>query len=329
MLHSPEWVSKLDDWLDIAPDTMKSKEWKPHIDTTVREMISRASNRPLINFPHENKLNMLVDGFTIIRNIIPSDLIHSAIKFVNYTIGNNHNPDAVTRFGDLTSIASGHPAILSLYYDTDVVGYTQSLLHSSSNYNDNHKRGLITNYISKINGIDRMESLPKVGQGQIALRFPDLNNMPTDRKIYIGGKNWHIDGIEKGKHSAFTILIGVALSDQLYPFCGNLCVHPGSHYTLQSLVKEFAFSTMGLIDDDKDISIDSPLINHKSKPDLGEPVQILLHTGDVVFVHHKVAHLGSTNYSSDIRRMVYFRVNHNKHAELSFDSLDNIWLEFE
>jgi len=50
--------------------------------------------------------------------------------------------------------------------------------------------------------------------------------------------------------------------------------------------------------------------------------------GDVVFALHKTAHRGGPNYSTEVRRMIYFRVNHVEHGRLKMESLQNIWAEF-
>jgi hypothetical protein len=53
--------------------------------------------------------------------------------------------------------------------------------------------------------------------------------------------------------------------------------------------------------------------------------------GDVVICHHKLAHRGGPNYSHEIRRMCYFRINHKDHERFKQDGrlLENIWLEFD
>jgi len=62
---------------------------------------------------------------------------------------------------------------------------------------------------------------------------------------------------------------------------------------------------------------------------VGEPEQILLSRGDVVFALHKTGHRGGPNYSNDLRRMVYFRVSHVHHGQLKLQSLNDIWVEFQ
>ena len=36
------------------------------------------------------------------------------------------------------------------------------------------------------------------------------------------GRRWHIDGMGKNKHSPFSLLVGVTLSEVPGPDCGNL-----------------------------------------------------------------------------------------------------------
>ena len=43
-------------------------------------------------------------------------------------------------------------------------------------------------------------------------------------------KRWHVDGVDQGKLVSFSILVGIALSDQEVSGCGNLFVLPGSHH---------------------------------------------------------------------------------------------------
>lgn len=47
--------------------------------------------------------------------------------------------------------------------------------------------------------------------------------------------------------------------------------------------------------------------------------------------HHKLAHRGGPNYSHEIRRMCYFRINHKDHEKFKQDGrlLEDLWLEFD
>jgi ectoine hydroxylase-related dioxygenase (phytanoyl-CoA dioxygenase family) len=150
----------------------------------------------------------------------------------------------------------------------------------------------------------------------------------------LGGKQWHLDGMDKGLYGPFSLLIGIALSDQTVDNCGNLGVHPGSHHTLAPFLKEYAAvcDHRGL-----DTSVEEVVQARRMqavellqrKPVLGEPVQVHLSKGDVVIALHKLAHLGTPNYSEHVRKMVYFRVSHRHLDKLRWESLDNMWVEYE
>jgi hypothetical protein len=128
--------------------------------------------------------------------------------------------------------------------------------------------------------------------GQVALRFPlhvGAKRVPLD------GKSWHIDGFGHGKHSPFTLLVGVALSDATDSGCGNFAVHPGAHWSTQDAVRA-AVAGGG----DGAIAF-SNLQSHDTKPNLGAPMEVLLRAGDVVLAHQKLPHLGTPNYSPHVR----------------------------
>ena len=100
---------------------------------------------------------------------------------------------------------------------------------------------------------------------QIAFRFSQPRSQNWQE---LGGRGWHLDGLDEGRYSAFSLLIGVALNDQLGDFSGNLCLHKGSHYTLQDYLKSYAAQCQS----DGNEEEDYPDI-HVTKPDLGEIVR--------------------------------------------------------
>jgi ectoine hydroxylase-related dioxygenase (phytanoyl-CoA dioxygenase family) len=57
--------------------------------------------------------------------------------------------------------------------------------------------------------------------------------------------------------------------------------------------------------------------NEPELPSLGEPLQMLAEAGDVLLLHPDTAHAGGPNASSEIRRMVYFRVKCSTKANIS------------
>jgi len=152
---------------------------------------------------------------------------------------------------------------------------------------------------------------------QVALRFPQPPERGHDVPDTKPGTQYHIDGMGQNRLCPFTLLCGVALSDQMLPNMGNLHVFPGSHLHagLQNYYRE-------KINDDEQGEADS------SKPDLGESVQVLLRPGDVVIAHQLLAHRVGVNTSEHIRYQLYYRVKHKDHDELKGRIIDDPWVEF-
>ena len=90
----------------------------------------------------------------------------------------------------------------------------------------------------------------------------------------------HTDGLRQGKKHSFSLLVGVALSDNCVANRGNLCVWPGSHHVIHPLMRSpdgaVRRANGGYSDSD------GPL------PDLGAPAQLQLSAGDVVLAHSEV-----------------------------------------
>lgn len=54
----------------------------------------------------------------------------------------------------------------------------------------------------------------------------------------------------------------------------------------------------------------------KNKPDIGLPRRLLMRPGDAVIAHQRLGHSGGINLHEEIRKNLYFRVAHKRHAEL-------------
>ena len=138
-------------------------------------------------------------------------------------------------------------------------------------------------------------------QGQIALRPPK-----DERARALKGTEWHADGCGVNDPSPFSLLVGVALSDQSKPGSGNLVVYPGSHLHVIRDYKKRA-----------DTGIPLPSAGQEddtAKPHFFNAEELLLRPGDVVFAHQKLAHRAGTNTSScHIRYQLYFRIHHQQH----------------
>jgi len=321
MVYDPQWSSKLDVWLDdsksVAGIGQRLVNWvsggRGHAQRSPCVETVDMYRGPCESFSSEVKLTLLVDGYAVLKGYIPRSLCLRAIKRINFLIGSavEGNPQGLTREGDnkLTNMHSNDPDLMSLYYSTPLATSVSLLLHGDSSC-EKVSRTSVSLWGS--GHAEEQIKLNHVHACQIALRFPQMVDAPAHGQL--GGMHWHTDGINKGDISPFTLLVGIALSDQMEPFAGNLCVFPGSHYSLQPYIRQFAASR-------------EP--QTVARPNLGEPTQLLLQPGDVVLLHQKLAHRGGPNYSHEVRRMVYFRISHRDHENRKGQGIEDLWIEFE
>ena len=239
------------------------------------------------------KQHFVEQGYVQIKAAVPRKLVNTARGAINAAL---LTPEGVTTDDDgkaqfCRSLGSS-PAILDLLYGSSIWTHAQHLLGKGA--------------------------VARANNAQIALRAPNQNLQASQDKddATISAKQWHIDGAGKGKHSPFSLLVGVTLSPQLKPNHGNLCLFPGSHVTLLPLIKDAGVQF---------------ITDSEAKPALDNGVQLAAGPGDAVFVHQKLAHRGGPNASSDIRYQVYFRLSHKDHKAHveSGRLLDDLWVEFE
>jgi hypothetical protein len=353
MMQNKHWSQRLNEWLFINPAEQAvplglgvdiPKELKPneresftiHKDNPPIHVMFR--NHPAflakMSFPTEAKYHILTEGFTTFSGVIPQDVVDRANAVISRMIVESNefrvstaerqkNPKiGVDPF--FTTGGTNDPDVLALYYCSPIACLVESLLH---------------NQLIGPESVDRNTFSPRTHAAQVAFRLSQAEAAGASlwrasgrRKL--GGRSWHLDGMDKGLYGPFSLLVGVALSDQLVDDCGNLAVHPGSHHTLKPFLKQYSAAC-----DHSDIDTsDAQAVQDRrmyavslvqNKPNLGEPVQVKLAKGDVVFALHKVAHLGTPNHSAQIRKMVYFRVSHRNLQKLRGPALDDIWLEYE
>lgn len=284
-------------------------------------------------FPTSAKYNILTDGYTVFSGIIPPEVVDNAVAAISKMVveSPNFNIPLAERIKNpqqgvdpfFTSGGTNDRHVLALYYCSPIYALVEAILHNDI----------------VLPGGKGSRFHPRAGGAQVAFRMSQARPVGAwgrrgDPAGKIGGRSWHLDGMDKGLYGPFSLLIGVALSDQTVDNCGNLAVHPGSHHTLKNFLKQYsaACDHTGIDASDTDLITERRL--HavslvKNKPYLDEPVQIKLQRGDVVFALHKVAHLGTPNYSDNIRKMVYFRVSHKNLDKLRHPALEDIWVEYE
>ncbi len=149
------------------------------------------------------------------------------------------------------------------------------------------------------------------------------------------GTCYHLDGQANAAGERFpdhfSVLVGVALSDQCEPNVGNFTVFPGAHVSHswhgyparkrradaklreQRATKKRGrdeTARAGMVTEkdeagmvtEKDETVDATL------PDLGEPHQVCLAAGDAVIAHVMLPHRGGVNHGTRTRELVFFRV---------------------
>eukprot|EP01060_Flectonema_neradi_P023362 TRINITY_DN3160_c0_g1_i1.p1 TRINITY_DN3160_c0_g1~~TRINITY_DN3160_c0_g1_i1.p1 ORF type:complete len:436 (+),score=40.10 TRINITY_DN3160_c0_g1_i1:51-1358(+) len=251
---------------------------------------SAITDDPSLQLSADQKKTFMEAGFVQLKGCVPQALVDRALCEINSRLceidSATKNEDGHIQF---CSSVSGSPAVLALFYMSPLYSYVQSLLGRGK--------------VSRCHG------------GQIALRGPNTKHYGLKEDNSFG---WHLDGIDKNKHSPFSLLVGVTLSPATEPNQGNLVVYPGSHKVLLPIVKDL-WEKHGVT------------LSRETRPDLGRGTQVMASPGDVVLVHHKVAHEGGLNASCNIRYQVYFRVSHINHGMFaaSEQTLNDLWVEFE
>lgn len=219
---------------------------------------------------HDELLFFRDNGYLQVRDIVPRALVDAALRIINMELGRVG--------GGMQRNQLGHPVL------GGGVGASAAVVHLLT------QTPLFT-LAQRLLGRAKC-SVPR--EGQVALVFPRDGTPPPEHPR----SQWHIDGLETGSYSPFTMLIGVSLSDQMTEFAGNFTVFPGSHTILQARCK----ANMERKSDQHDLINSNPLAAALiDRPDVGPARQLLARAGDAVFAHQKLAHSAGMNFSPNIR----------------------------
>jgi len=149
---------------------------------------------------------------------------------------------------------------------------------------------------------------------QIALNIPPYPHRP-------GGP--HIDGHrpEQTEPRSFTMLAAIFLVDESRPDSGNLWVWPGSH-----LVHQRLFAERGV----------GALLPVSGQPTLltppvafADPTPVLARRGDLLLAHFLLGHNIGGNRSDRTRRVVYYRLSADGHADRWSRTFLYVFTEYE
>ena len=237
---------------------------------------------------------MIDDGYLIVRNCVPREVVDRARQAINHHLGDQGMPPDKLREYAAQSYCPElckEPVILDAANETPLFEVGEALLGSGN--------------------------VKPVNHGQIALRFPSA---PGQEKKAPRG---HLDGIGTGTNGIpkgdfrrdFTMLAVVLLSDLPEGYSGNFTVWPGSHLFFQEYFKENGWGHI------------HAGLPHDRLP--REPVQITGQPGDVCFAHHALVHAACGNFSPNIRYATIYRLRHVEVNEIGTDALTDIWREWE
>lgn len=203
-------------------------------------------------------------GYVVLSDIIPHDILHSALMIVNFWTAknllslsshpnHNHHHSSNNVYGCRNADSSGRSSfhnrvelsgdintdldILALYYATPLVHIMQHMFGAND--------------------------VKPVKEASIITTYPSLDLVDSPA-LY--GNRWIIDGFTStGNHSPYSLLIGIALTDIPQYNCGNFCVHPSSHILLMEEYMHHVKQRLTTFSDQSE---------YISKPDLGETCQV-------------------------------------------------------
>lgn len=239
---------------------------------------------------HVQKQTIIEQGYVHIPGVIPQVMVDKALHAINHSIGEGMDKDDIVtmRSRSYCTELQREPVIMDLLYKTPAWSLAESAI-----------------------GEGKIQS---TSSGQIALRFPSLNDPPPEPRPHLDGMHSPHNGVPKGEIRNFTMLLGVALSDVPSSYCGNFTVWPKTHALFQNYFKENGPES---------------LLDGMPKIDLPEPKQLLAKAGDVMLVHYEVAHSAAINVSPHTRYAIYFRLKHVDHDDRKWETMTDIWLDWE
>jgi len=228
------------------------------------------------------------DGYLQLSGLVPPSMVASALRTINHQLGEGIDPAKLLQFRSQTYVPeiTSSAAIADTYNCTGLHELFEELLGVS------------------------ME--PQRG-AQIALRFPSLDDSPTQHSPHLDGTYSPTNGVAEGKIESFTALCHVLLSDLPDPKCGNFTVWPGTHHRYAAHFCEHGYKS---------------LVNGTPTIDIPEPVQIIGRAGDVVIAHYLLGHGLGSHVGSHIRYGLFFRVKHPNHMDHQEQALTDPMFEW-
>lgn len=238
---------------------------------------------------HAQKRHFYEHGYVLVRGVVPPIMVDAALRAINHSVGEGMNVDEMPRFRAQSYCPeiTAAPAITGLFDRTPALALAESLIGAGK--------------------------IKPVTHGQIALRFPTLQDPPAPPRPHLDGMHAPNNGVPQGEIRNFTMLLGVMLSDVTSEYAGNLTVWPGTHHIYERYFREQG---------------PEALLTGMPPVDLPTPVQLTGRAGDVVLCHYQLAHGVAMNISPHPRYAIYFRLHHVDHDQHRFETMKQIWMEW-
>ena len=243
---------------------------------------------------YAQKLEFYRKGYVRIPGVVPVVMVDAAVKAINHSFGNGIDPEKMITFQAQSFCPELRQAseIIDLYNRTPVRPLAESMIGEGK--------------------------VDPVSRGQIAVRFPLLDDPPPAPRPHLDGRYSPHNGVPAGELRSFTMLVGIALSDVTAEYAGNLAVWPGTHRLYEQYFRDNGADILqrggaeGM----------PPVV-------MPQPEQMIARVGDAILVHYQVAHCATPNVSPHPRYAVYFRLHHVDHRAQRFEALSDIWREWD
>jgi hypothetical protein len=244
----------------------------------------------MLELSHAQKVAIRDDGFVLVPGVVPRIMCDRALREINHSVGEGMNVAdmPILRSQSYCPEITGEPVIRDLLAATPAWQLAESAIGAGRIRAEHH--------------------------GQIALRFPGLQDPPGEPRPHIDGMYTPTNGVPKGQINNFTALLAVFLSDLSAPYSGNFTVWPGSHLLNAAYFREHGPQS---------------LLHGMPEVDLPPAHQVIARAGDIALVHYLVSHGVAPNVSPHVRYAIFFRLTHVDHEAQKWESMSAPWLQWE
>lgn len=236
---------------------------------------------------HQQRAEIAEHGYVRVPGVVPKVMVDAALRAINHSLGEGVKQEDMAK------------------------------LRAQSFCPELQPQPVITDLFNKTPAFDLVRSVVgdfrPITSGQLALRFPSLQDPPGQPHPHLDGMYSPHNGVPKGTIQNFTMLVGVMLSDLTEWNAGNLAVWPGTHRLYEKYFQEHG---------------PEALLNGMPPIDMPDPVQLTGKAGDLVLCHYQLAHGVSPNVSPHTRYAIYFRVMSAARTNDWKKPMTDIWLEW-